>query len=189
MRGRLLYIVGASGVGKDSVLNWVKAHLPKDAHVHFCKRAITRPANAGAETHESLTTQEFASALNHGEFAMHWQAHGLDYGIRNTIHDQLAMGTTVVVSGSRAYLPTLYQRFPSAEIIQIVANPQILRARLEARAREDAKAIDERLARAAAFVVPSNLSIHQISNDGAIEVAGQALLNRITQPSSTSALG
>ena len=189
MRGRLLYIVGASGVGKDSVLNWVKAHLPTDARVHFCKRAITRPANAGAETHESLTAQEFAAALDHGEFAMHWQAHGLDYGIRNSIHDELTKGTTVVVSGSRAYLPTLRQRFPSAEIIQIVANPQILRARLEARAREDAKAIDERLARAAAFVLPNDLPIHVISNDGAIEVAGRALLNRITQPTSISALG
>ena len=56
---RLVYVVGPSGAGKDSVLAWLRQHLPHSPAIHWARRTITRPARAGDEVHEAvLTTAE-----------------------------------------------------------------------------------------------------------------------------------
>jgi len=68
--GCLLLVIGASGVGKDSVLKLVQQRFVDHQQVHFLKRVITRPCNPDNEVHDSLTSEEFLQALERGEFAV-----------------------------------------------------------------------------------------------------------------------
>jgi len=182
MEGRLVYVVGASGVGKDSLLNYARGHLPPDAGVRFAQRWITRPANAGGEAHRPLSAEEFARMQAAGRFAMAWRANGNAYGIDSEIRTWLGEGQTVVVSGSREYLPRALQDFPQLVVVNITADPALLPGRLERRAREVPVEIERRLKRGSQFggpqfAIPLGVKAVEIRNDGAPEVAGAALLS------------
>lgn len=174
MKGRLLYVVGPSGSGKDSLIDYVRPHAP--ANVAFARRTITRLASAGGEQHIAVTPHDFEELLASGAFAMHWRANGLAYGIGREILDWLAQGRTVVVSGSRAYLPQALAAFPGLQVISITASIETLRARLVARSRESAAEIEARLARATALQVPPGTVVHEIRNDGDLAHGGERLL-------------
>ena len=51
MSGRLVYIVGPSGAGKDSVIEWARARLAPQGPVRFAQRTITRTPQEGGEQH------------------------------------------------------------------------------------------------------------------------------------------
>ena len=103
MTGPLVYVMGPSGAGKDSVLDRARGMLSVETPVAFAHRYITRPADVGGENHVALSRAEFALRRAHGLFAFHWQAHGNDYGIGREIDAWRAAGLTVVVSGSREH--------------------------------------------------------------------------------------
>ncbi len=176
MKGRLIYIVGPSGAGKDSVIGYARARLPVEAGVVFAKRTVTRPASAGGEDHIAVTDEEFERLLAQGAFAMHWRANGLAYGIGAELRGWLDAGCTVVVSGSRAHLPVALAEFPGLEVVQVSASVETLRARLGARGREDAAQVESRLERAATQSLPPGIQARRIDNDGDLAVAGERLL-------------
>lgn len=179
--GRLVYVVGPSGSGKDSVLAWVRASMPRGAAVAFAKRTITRAADAGGEAHIAVTPEEFEAQRARGEFAMHWGANGNRYGIGQEIHDWLSAGMTVVVSGSREHLPEALAKFPRMEVAHITASAEVLRRRLARRGRESAMEISQRLARAREFALPAGVRGFEVDNDGDIAVAGRALLDHLLE--------
>lgn len=178
-QGRLLYVVGPSGAGKDSVLRWAQESLGPGAPVHFAQRAITRPRTNGDEAHRSLTREAFEAELAAGHFAMHWRANGCSYGVGNEIRQALARGLTVVVNGSRAHLPQAIADFPQLEVVHLVASEETLRRRLAARGRETAAQAMQRLARNAVLAIPGSVRCTEIRNESAIEVAGNAFLERL----------
>ena len=92
MTGPLVYVMGPSGAGKDSVLGRARAMLSIDLPVVFAHRYITRPVDAGGENHVALSHAEFALRRAHGLFAFHWQAHGNDYGIGLEDRGEIAPG-------------------------------------------------------------------------------------------------
>lgn len=47
--GRLVYVMGPSGAGKDSILHYAALRLADDVRFSFPRRWITRPADSGAE--------------------------------------------------------------------------------------------------------------------------------------------
>ena len=59
MNQRLMYVMGPSGAGKDSLLDWLKNKLPPKAPIHFAKRTIDRPLQALGEQHESVDSATF----------------------------------------------------------------------------------------------------------------------------------
>jgi ribose 1,5-bisphosphokinase len=69
---------GPSGVGKDSLM---EALVARRADLHRVRRVITRPAEAGGEAFDSVSPALFAARAAGGDFALHWTAHGLSYGI------------------------------------------------------------------------------------------------------------
>jgi ribose 1,5-bisphosphokinase len=81
MSGRLVYLIGASGAGKDSLMSFARDRLPRTAPIVFAHRYITRPHGAGGEDYVPLDEIEFERRLRHGCFAMAWRSHGLRYGI------------------------------------------------------------------------------------------------------------
>lgn len=176
MNGRLIYVVGPSGSGKDSVMDYARARLPAGSRVVFARRTITRPAAAGGERHEAVTPEAFDRRLAQGDFAMHWQANGLSYGIGREIRDWLEAGRTVVVSGSRGHLPEAIAAFPALEVVHVSAPLETLKRRLETRGREDAANVARRIERAARLGLPAGLQAFEISNDGELAEAGEHML-------------
>lgn len=174
-RGRLVYVMGPSGAGKDSLLEWMRARLPGESGVRLARRTITRPANAGGEDHLAATDAQFDAALADGEFALHWRANGHRYGVGREIEQWLAAGHTVVVNGSREYLPVARTKFPQLEAVHVVASADMLQSRIVRRGRERAQETASRLARNGSLSDDMRQSALVLENDGPIEIAGALL--------------
>ena len=177
MTGQIFAIVGPSGVGKDSLLAAVLPHLPE---LHVVRRAITRPEEAGGEPFEGVSDAEFQARLDGGDFALHWDAHGLRYGIPEQVRDVLASGQSAIFNGSRAMLLEAQAAFPELTVLSITASRDVLAARLTARNRETPEQIEQRLDRAS-LPLPDGLRVVEIDNSGPLELATEALL-RVLQP-------
>lgn len=161
MSHRLVYVIGPSGAGKDSVLQGLRQSWPQAAAAHWARRTITRPAEAGGEAHEAVDTATFEQLRQVGALALHWTANGLSYGLRQTEIAPLHAGRWVFVNGSRAHLPQLLQQWPQATVVQISAAPEVLARRLAARGRETAHDIAQRLAREVPVALPAGaIQIH-----------------------------
>jgi ribose 1,5-bisphosphokinase len=184
MEGSLVYVMGPSGAGKDSVLARARALLPPDAPVVFAHRYITRPADTGGENHVAVTRAEFAMRRAHGLFAYHWHAHGNDYAVGREIHNWRAAGLTVVVSGSRDHFLRTGGLDSQARPVLITAPAERLKQRLAGRGRETASEAAERLERAEAYDIDDPRLV-TIVNDATIDEAASAfvrLLSRLGWP-------
>ena len=81
MRGTLFLLVGPSGAGKDTLIDGARQTLAADKRFVFARRVITRPESAGGEDHEEVSQGEFERRIMHGQFLLHWTAHGLGYAL------------------------------------------------------------------------------------------------------------
>lgn len=174
---KLFYIMGPSGSGKDSLLAYARDHLTSEVPLVFAHRYITRPANAGGENHIALSDQEFTHRLKQGLFAMHWQSHGLRYGIGIEINNWLNQKINVVVNGSREYLPEATKLYPKIKPVIIAVEPAKLKARLDKRGRESRTEIEKRLQKTTLYTDLDHPALHIISNNNKISQAGESLLN------------
>jgi ribose 1,5-bisphosphokinase len=178
MIGRLVYVCGASGSGKDTLIGYARARLGGQPGVVFTHRYITRPASAGGENHVALTPEEFAARRQAGLFALHWESHGLAYGVGIEIDQWLTKGQHVVVNGSRAYLAEAQRRYPDLLPVSIEVSPEVLRQRLIARGREDPQAIEARLARHHTLQASWTQAV-VVRNDGGVDEGGEQLVRAI----------
>ncbi|GAA4338186.1 phosphonate metabolism protein/1,5-bisphosphokinase (PRPP-forming) PhnN [Variovorax defluvii] len=174
MTGRLVYVMGPSGAGKDSLIAWLREHLPPHLPLHLARRTITRPARHGDEQHHSVSEQAFALLQEAQAFALDWQANGLRYGVRHDEVEPLHRGAWVLVNGSRAYLPQALARFPRVTVVHVTASIEVLRQRLLARGRETPEMVEARLRRASSFRAPPDAI--EVHNDGPLAEAGARLL-------------
>lgn len=165
----LVLVVGPSGAGKDTLLDAVRRVLAGDPDVRFVRRVITRAAGSGGEAHEAVSETEFSAR----DFALHWAAHGLRYGIPADIADDLARGVTVVANVSRSIVAEAAQRFP-VRVIAVTAPSDVLAARLAARGREAKADVAARLSRRA--VLPEGVVVETVINDATPEVGAERFL-------------
>lgn len=177
--GRLIYVTGPSGAGKDSLLGWLKDNLPLDVPAAFARRTITRPATAGGEQHDSIDLPGFLQLREAGAFGLDWEANGLCYGVRHTELAAPREGATVIVNGSRAYLPEAARRFPRMTVVHVTASVATLRSRISARGRESAEMVEARVQRALDFRIPAGLATIEIHNEGVLADAGTRLLHAL----------
>jgi ribose 1,5-bisphosphokinase len=186
VEGALIYVMGPSGAGKDSILGRARTLLPPEAPVVFAHRYITRPADIGGENHVAVTREEFATRRAYGLFAYHWHAHGNDYAVGREIHDWRAAGMTVVVSGSRDHFLRTGGLDSQARPVLITAPAERLKQRLAGRGRESAVEAAERLQRADAYDIDDPRLV-TIVNDSTVDEAAASfvrLLARLGWPAS-----
>jgi ribose 1,5-bisphosphokinase len=162
MTGRLIAVVGPSGAGKDSVMAGLVAARPA---LGLVRRVITRAPERGGEDFLSVTAAAFAQACTRDAFALHWDAHGLSYGIPVRVQDHLAAGQDMLVNLSRGVLEQAQVLFPRLTVLQLTATPATLAQRLAARGRETTADVAARLARVT-DPLPDRLDVITISNDG-----------------------
>ena len=147
--------------------------------IHRARRTVSRPASDATEAFESVDAAAFARLRDSGAFALHWEAHGLGYGIRTAEFAPLADGRRVIFNGSRRALPQALARYPTLSVISVTVTAASLAARLAIRGRESAAGISERLRRAADL--PPGIDARVISNDATPE-EGIARLVAACQP-------
>jgi ribose 1,5-bisphosphokinase len=179
MNQRLIYVMGPSGAGKDSLLDWLKKKLPPQSPIHFAKRTIDRPLQAVGEQHESVDSATFERLQKEMSFAMHWLANGRNYGVRHAELEPLQQREWLLVNGSRAYLPEALRQFDGLNVLHISASAEILRARLLARQRETPEMVEARVQRAVNFSIPSNCRCVRVLNDTSLDEAGATLMHAL----------
>ena len=182
MNRRLIYVVGPSGAGKDSVLSWLRQHTPLTAAVHWARRTIDRPKVdlPNAEDHLSVDAETFGRMVTDGEFAMQWDANTHRYGIRSDELKHLSYPSwCVIVNGSRAHLPTAAMTFPGLTVLQVTASTEVLRQRLLSRGRESEEAINARLMRTVPISIPAGSNLIEIVNNSTLDDAGADLLKKL----------
>lgn len=163
--GRLIAVVGPSGVGKDSVIEGIAASNEGIARV---RRVITRDPHLGGEDYIPVSPAQFDSMAAEGAFCLHWSAHGLRYGLPALMMEDLTSGRDCIANLSRGALAQAALLFPGLIVLNITASPEILAARLTARGRETRDGIARRLSQASK-PLPKELDIITICNDGALE--------------------
>lgn len=172
--GVFIAVVGASGAGKDSLIRHSRAALCDSAEFVFARRAITRPSDAHEDCDE-ITPEGFAEAVARGLFALHWQAHGLSYGVPGSVLEELRQGRNVVCNISRGAVGEARRVFARVAVIEVAAPPEIIAARLAARGREAGAGQQARLARGdgGRLAEPPDA---RIENAGKLDETGQAFL-------------
>lgn len=163
--GRLIAVVGPSGVGKDSVMAGLAA---ADPTLHLVRRTITRAPALGSEDYDAVSVAEFEDMAAAGRFAVHWGAHDLQYGIPASVQTVLAGGQDCLANFSRSALVAGHNAFAHFCVLNITALSETLAVRLAARGRESQAQITKRLAQATK-PLPDGLKVMTISNDGALE--------------------
>ncbi|MEP3296910.1 MAG: phosphonate metabolism protein/1,5-bisphosphokinase (PRPP-forming) PhnN [Pseudoruegeria sp.] len=174
--GRLIAVVGPSGVGKDSVLTGLQAACPS---LHLVRRVISRPETVGGEHFKSVSESGFAEMRAAGVFTLYWYAHGLAYGIPQSVNTQLSAGTDCLVNLSRSVLMQAQASFDPLIILNLTAPKDTLADRLLARGRENADQIQDRLQRATAPIPDGLDTMTTIANDAPIEKTIQQILTQI----------
>ena len=174
-RAPLVYLMGPSGVGKDSLLRFARARIAGAYPIAIAHRYITRPPTPDDENHIALSEPEFEMRRSRGLFAMTWEAHGHRYGIGIEIEQWRDAGLLVVISGARRHFIADLQRTRDIVPVLVTANAEAIAARLAARGREQGAALQERMQRERAPIDHPRLVT--LDNSGPLEHAGQRLVD------------
>ncbi|NEV01717.1 phosphonate metabolism protein/1,5-bisphosphokinase (PRPP-forming) PhnN [Bradyrhizobium uaiense] len=173
--GRLILVVGPSGAGKDTLLGLAKAACAGDRDVVFPRRLITRQAST-SEDNEEVSADAFQHAAAAGDYAMHWEAHGHRYALSRAIDDEIRSGRAVIANVSRTVIAAARRNYANAIVVSITAPPDVLAARLAARARSSDGLLAQRLART---VESTSTPDFTIVNSGTAEYHARQLVRII----------
>ncbi|KJC46631.1 ribose-phosphate pyrophosphokinase [Bradyrhizobium sp. LTSP885] len=175
--GRLVLVVGPSGAGKDTLLGLVKTACADDRNIVFPRRLITRAASA-SEDNEEVSADAFQRAVAGGDYAMHWEAHGHRYALSRSIDDEIRAGRSVIANVSRTVISAARRNYINVVVVLITAPPDVLAARLAARARASDGQLAQRLTRS----VDETTAVPDVTivNSGSAEFHARQLI-RITE--------
>jgi ribose 1,5-bisphosphokinase len=169
--GAFVAVVGPSGAGKDTIIDYARAALEDQPGYHFVRRVVTRPSSVDAEDHDTLCEEQFLAVKGEGAFSHCWEAHGLHYGLPKSVDDEIERGAVAIANVSRGILPALREAYANFLVVHITASHEVLAKRLASRGRENADEIRRRLMRAAPNPCDPADAV-MIDNSGAISDAG-----------------
>lgn len=181
----LVYVMGPSGAGKDTVLRLARQALLRGEKIAFAHRYITREADPRHENYIALSPDEFETRRIGGVLAFDWQAYGFRYGVGMEIETWRQAGFVVVVSGSREHFCTWNRPQGSVQPVLVSVPKALLAQRLAGRGREDASARAVRLRRAEEFAL-ADPAIVEIDNSGPPERAAAVLLDLLRRRTVTA---
>ncbi len=159
---KLYFLVGPSGVGKDTLLNELKRHQYSDKQPLVAHRYITRPVRENDENHIELAEFDFNRRREVGLFLFDWESHGYQYAIGREVKKWRKSGFNVIVNGSRKYLEQAREIYPPLVPIWMTVSEDVLIQRLLERGREDEAQIEARIHR--------NRELNQLKPDDCVYI-------------------
>ncbi len=153
----LFLIVGPSGSGKDTLIDYVTKRLP----VKRVKRVITRELNE-YEDFNSVSVDDF----NTMDFLITWESYGKKYGI------PLLGSGDYIINVSRKVVDELRSK-TDVKVVELTASKEVLIERVNRRVRDSINEKKERINRV--VEVNSDFIIDTSSSD--ISIAGEELVN------------
>jgi phosphonate metabolism protein PhnN/1,5-bisphosphokinase (PRPP-forming) len=169
----LIFVVGTSGSGKDSVMRETAAYLNRNGiPAQLLKRFITRPSDKNEESF-FITNENFINRKE--EFALSWYIYDNWYGCPwEGIEKAIKKREILLINISRAVLFQAREVFPHCKIVLITVPKSIAESRVKHRGREDEKGVEKRLSRMSVKIdMPSPDKI--IENTGDLEEAAEKL--------------
>ncbi len=163
---KIVLIVGASGVGKDTL---IKA-LQNRVEANFIRRYITREPDNNESNHY-IDEEAFELLKKEGFFISSWSAHYNMYGIpKNRIQEGLN-----IISVSRNAIKDFENAFDNVVTIHITINKEKLIERLILRGRETKEQIEQRLQRASMEVKAQR--VIEFDNSSSLEESVEKFVN------------
>jgi len=150
---QLVIISGPSGVGKDTIIDALRAR-PRDPDYHYvvtCTTRCPRPGEVPDVSYQFLTPEAFHALRNAGELLEANEVHGNWYGTpRRDVAAALAAGHDVILKIDVQGAQVVKERVPDALLVFIVPpSLEALFQRLRSRATESADELELRQRNAA----------------------------------------
>jgi guanylate kinase len=176
-RPRLFVISGPSGVGKDTVIEYLRPHVPD---FHFATTATTRsrrPGEIDGMHYIFLTEAEFRSWVGDGEFVEHAMVYDHLYGVpRRGIRSGLETDRHTVVKVDVQGAATIRSLAPSAILIYLMPpSMEELIRRICFRKTEEADVIIRRIQTARSEISAARDFDYVVVNDH-VEVAVEQIM-------------
>ena len=152
--GALLVIIsGPSGVGKDTIIDALRAR-PRDPDYHYvvtCTTRAPRPGEVPGVSYQFLTMAAYTALRDAGELLESAEVHGNWYGTpRRDVAEALAEGHDVILKIDVQGASVVKQRVPEALLVFLVPpSMEALFQRLRSRATESADELEIRQRNAA----------------------------------------
>jgi ribose 1,5-bisphosphokinase len=163
---KIVLIVGASGVGKDTLLQTIKDKI----NANFITRYINRiPSNS--ENNYYVDKQAFNTLKDNDFFVSTWEAHENLYGIAK---NQIKKGLNII-SVSRSAISDFEKSYADVVTIEITLSKDILYDRLKSRGRETEEQIQQRLNRVYDTIKANRLI--KFKNDKSIQESSKEFVN------------
>ncbi|UCG90020.1 MAG: hypothetical protein JSU57_06035 [Candidatus Heimdallarchaeota archaeon] len=141
----LVFVVGISGSGKDTIMRKASDNLfIEEIPVNILRRDITRSPD---KTEESLyvSEEEFLIKKSREEYALSWYVYNNWYGCPRTLLEvPLQRGEVVLVNVSRNILSEARDKYPESKIVLIDVPINIAEKRIKTRGRETDYLLNER---------------------------------------------
>lgn len=180
---RLVVLSGPSGVGKSTVVDWVRRREPR---LWVSVSATTRPPRAGdveGETYFFVSRDRFAAMAEAGELLEWAEFAGHLYGTpRGPVEQRLAAGTPVLLEIELQGARQVRAAVPDALLV-FLAPPswdELVR-RLVGRGTEEPDVVERRLA-AARVELAAEPEFDRTVVNSSVEAAGEALLALLGSP-------
>ncbi len=144
----LIFVVGTSGSGKDSVMRETVTYLDTiDIPASILRRVITRPSDKNEES-TFMTVEEFSLHKAEDEFALYWNIYDNWYGCGwRQIKEAINRKEFLLINISRGMLFKAREVFPKCLIILVTVPQEIAESRIKKRGREDEEGLQTRLTR------------------------------------------
>ncbi len=154
MKGKLIIFAAPSGSGKSTIINWLMQEHP-ELNMHFSISCTSR-APRGTEQHGVeyffLTPEEFRAKIANNEFVEYEEVYADRYygTLKSQVEKQLEQGENVVFDVDVHGAMNIKKAYGSQAISVFIQPPSIeeLRRRLNGRATDAPKVIEQRIERA-----------------------------------------
>jgi guanylate kinase len=173
---RLTVLSGPAGVGKSSVIAYLRSHEPRIWHSVSVTTRTIRPGEVDGASYRFVSVPQFEQLVADGQLLEHARYAGNLYGTpRAPVEAKLAAGVPVVleieISGARQ----IRQMGPAALLV-FLAPPswQELERRLRGRGTEAAEVIERRLAQARVELAAES-EFDEVIVSTSVEAAAQRL--------------
>ena len=185
MTSPIIVVAGPSGVGKGTVIAWVREHMPEVWLSVSATTRAPRPGEVDGVNYHFLSREAFDAMVDDGGFLEWAEYAGNRYGTPIApVLEQQASGHPVLLEIELQGARQVRERLPQATLV-FIAPPswdELVR-RLTGRGTESAELVAQRLATAREEMAAESEFDVTIVND-AVERAGQALIDLLESASS-----